>query len=205
MEDLTHRQQQILGFIERQQQKGLSPTFREIARHFGLRSPGSVIDHIAALKRKGVLQSDARSARSFRVMSALSTMRNAIVDLPLYGSIPAGSPQERSPEIQSCVSVDTKTLGIRPTTRTFALEVKGDSMIGKHILDGDVVIVEQGVSPKSGDVVAALIDRENTLKTFLVERGEPFLRAENPKYPQLVPVEELVIQGVMVALIRKHK
>jgi repressor LexA len=205
METLTHRQQQILGFIERQQQKGISPTFREIAHHFGLRSTGSVIDHVTALKRKGVLQNDARSSRSFRVLSGLSSMRKVIIDLPLYGSIPAGSPQERSPEVQSCVSVDTETLGIRPSSRTFALEVKGDSMIGKHILDGDVVIVEHGVSPKPGDVVAALIDRESTLKTFLVEKGKPFLKAENPKYPQLFPVEELVIQGVMVALIRKHK
>jgi repressor LexA len=205
MEKLTHRQQQILGFIERQQQKGFSPTFREIAHHFGLRSTGSVIDHICALKRKGVLQNENRSARSFQVVSALSSMRKSIMDLPLYGSIPAGSPQERTPEIQSCVSVDAETLGIRPTARTFALEVKGDSMIGKHILDGDVVILEHGVSPKPGDVVAALIDRENTLKTFLVEKGKPFLKAENPKYPQLVPAEELIIQGVMVALIRKHK
>ncbi len=78
-------------------------------------------------------------------------------------------------------------------------------MIGKHILPGDIVVVEHGVTPKPGDVVAALIDGDSTLKTFCLQRGKPCLRAENPRYPDLVPAAELVIQGVMVALIRKRK
>jgi repressor LexA len=61
------------------------------------------------------------------------------------------------------------------------------------------------MTPKPGDVVAALIDGESTLKTFMTQRGKPYLRAENPKYPDLVPASELVVQGVMVALIRKRK
>ena len=78
-------------------------------------------------------------------------------------------------------------------------------MIGKHILDGDIVVVEHGQSPRNGDVVAALIDGESTLKTFVADQGKPYLRAENPRYPKLIPASELVIQGVMVALIRKRK
>jgi repressor LexA len=78
-------------------------------------------------------------------------------------------------------------------------------MIGKHILDGDLVVLEHGLTPRSGDVVAALIDNESTLKTFVLDRGRPYLRAENPRYPQLIPADELVIQGVMVALIRKRR
>ncbi len=78
-------------------------------------------------------------------------------------------------------------------------------MIGKHIMNGDVAIIEHGVEPRSGDVVAALSDGQVTLKTFLLQRGKPFLRAENPRYPDLIPQEELQIQGVMVALIRKRK
>ena len=99
--------------------------------------------------------------------------------------------------------MDIETLGIHPSARTFALQVRGDSMIGRHILDRDVVILEHGITPKTGDVVAALIDNESTLKTFLLQRGKSFLRAENPKYPDLIPAAELMIQGVMVALIRK--
>ncbi len=78
-------------------------------------------------------------------------------------------------------------------------------MVGKHIVDGDVAVVEHGVQPRPGDIVAALIDGQVTLKTFLIQRGKPFLRAENPRYPDLIPQQELQIQGVMVALVRKRR
>ena len=78
-------------------------------------------------------------------------------------------------------------------------------MVGKHIFEGDVVIVEPRTQPKNGDVVAALIDGESTLKTLMARNGKPYLRAENPKYPNLVPAGELVIQGVVVTVIRKLK
>jgi repressor LexA len=103
------------------------------------------------------------------------------------------------------VSIDIQTLGFKPTPRTFALEVRGDSMIGKCIMDGDLVVLEHGLTPHNGDVVAALIDNESTLKTFVTERNKTFLRAENPRYPNMIPASELVIQGVMIALIRKRK
>jgi repressor LexA len=78
-------------------------------------------------------------------------------------------------------------------------------MIGKQICDGDVVILEHGREPRNGQIVAALIDRKSTLKTFVVKGGKSFLKAENPKYPDLIPSEELMIQGVFRALIRKAK
>ena len=76
-------------------------------------------------------------------------------------------------------------------------------MIGKGIMDGDHAVIEGGQTPRHGDVVAALIDNESTLKTFLVEKGRAILRAENPRYPKLIPIHELVVQGVMVALMRR--
>jgi repressor LexA len=129
-----------------------------------------------------------------------------VADIPLYGSIPAGFARERPQEARGCLSIDIATLGIRPTPRTFALEVRGDSMIGRHIVDGDLVVLEHGQTPRNGDVVAALIDNESTLKTFVQEHGQPpHLKAENPRYPKLYPVAELVIQGVMVGLVRKGR
>jgi repressor LexA len=77
-------------------------------------------------------------------------------------------------------------------------------MIGAGIHDGDTVILEQR-EPRTNDIVAALIDGETTLKTFLREKGQPFLRAENPTYPDLIPARELTIQGVLVALVRKYR
>jgi repressor LexA len=77
-------------------------------------------------------------------------------------------------------------------------------MIGAHILDGDIVILEDRQAANSGDIVAALIDGETTLKRYVVERGRPYLKAENPKFPNLIPARELRIQGVMTSLVRKQ-
>ena len=206
MTELTRRQQQIADYIDRSQRDGGgAPSYREIAAHFGFTSPGSVVNHVRALRRKGILPGETGQARSLRVQSPLAGLRKRVVDIPVYGAIPAGFPEDRSQQAQGCVSMDIGTLGLRPTPRTFALEVRGDSMLGKCIVDGDLVVLEHGLTPRNGDVVAALIDNESTLKTFLLNRGKPFLRAENPKYPDLIPAQELVIQGVMVALIRKRK
>lgn len=201
---LTDRQREVLDFIQHcREAGGASPSLREIARHFGFRSMKAAADHVTALRRKGALSGPAGRARSLSVVHPLQSLRRPIANIPLLGSIPAGFAQGREQEAEGCVSVDIETLGIRPSARTFALQVRGDSMIGKHILDRDVVVLEHGMTPRPGDVVAALIDNESTLKTFLLQRGKPFLRAENPKYPDLIPATELVIQGVMVALIRK--
>jgi len=206
MPELTRRQQQIADFIERCfRDSGTAPSYREIAEHFAFGSVGSVVNHIRALRKKGVLPKESGQARSLRVISPLQALRNRVVDIPIFGSIPAGFADDRRQEAKGCVSIDIETLGLKPTPRTFALEVRGDSMIGKCIMDGDLVVLEHGMTPRNGDVVAALIDNESTLKTFVMERNKPFLRAENPRYPKMIPASELVIQGVMVALIRKRK
>ena len=75
-------------------------------------------------------------------------------------------------------------------------------MIGRHIVEGDHVICEHGKTPRDGDIVAALIDNESTLKTFVESRGRPYLKAENPNYPKLIPATELLIQGVVVGMLR---
>ena len=205
MQPLTSRQQQVLDFVQGALQRGsVAPTLREIAAHFRFRSVKAAADHVTALRRKGALASAPRRARSLRVLSPLEPLRRQVADIPLYGAIPAGFARERRQEAKGCVSLDIATLGFRPTPRTFALEVRGDSMIGRHIVDGDLVILEHGKTPRNGDVVAALIDNESTLKTFIQPPGQPpHLQAENPRYPQLHPVAELVIQGVMVGLVRR--
>ena len=209
MNALTERQQQILGFIRgKQDSEGLTPTLREIAAHFRFSSPNAALAHVQALRNKGFLKSLAGRARSLRVMdpnTPRGRFRPRVVSVPIYGSIPAGPPRDAAQEEEGCVLIDVDTLGIKPSARTFGLKVHGDSMLGKSIIDGDVAIIEHGVQPRSGDVVAALIDGQVTLKTFVLQRGKPYLRAENPRYPDLIPQEELQIQGVMVALVRKRK
>jgi len=114
-------------------------------------------------------------------------------------------PQAREPQAGGCVAVEVEGVWVKPTRKTFALRVNGDSMIGKHICDGDVVVLEHGPDPRPGQVVAALVHGASKLRTFILKGGKPFLKAENAKYPDLIPAQELVIQGVFRALIRRPK
>jgi repressor LexA len=203
MLELTEKQQEVFDFIVAEAEAGTPPTLREIAAHFGFRSKTAAADHVRALRQKGFLNRDPAGRARALQPNGLGGRRSKS-DIPVFGVIPAGFPQDRYQDAKGCVSIDLGTLGIKPTPRTFALEVRGDSMIGRHICDGDLVVLEHGRTPRSGDVVAALIDNESTLKTYVQSRGKPpHLKAENPKYPQLHPAAELVIQGVMIALVRK--
>jgi repressor LexA len=203
MTTLTKRQQEVLDFVRNTQaSEGTCPTLREICDHFGFRSPKAAADHLTALQRKGALARLARRARGLKLMSPLDRFMSPVATVPIYGSIPAGFAEQRQEEAEGCVSVDLGTLGMKSPEKLFALRVRGDSMIGKHITTGDIAILDSSRSPKPNDVVAALIDGESTLKTYALERGKAVLRAENPRYPTLVPAQDLRVQGVMVALVR---
>ena len=204
MNEPTRKQQRILDFILKwRQSAGNSPSFQEIADHFGFRSLNSVTKHLRLLRQKRLLDSASGKARSLRITSPLAKLRSRLADIPIFGSIPAGTPQTREQEAEGCTTVDVKSLGFTPTRNTFALRVSGDSMIGKHICSGDIAIFEFGADARNGQIVAAYVDGQSTLKTFIVKNGKPFLRAENPKYPNIIPAEELTIQGVFKGLIRK--
>lgn len=203
---LTKKQQHVLEFIRKySEQHGHSPTLREIADSYKV-NVTAIVDHIKALKKKGYVTHGNRQARSLRLISPMDKLRKRVLDVPVYSSIPASFPATRDQEAKSCINVDVGTLGIKPNARAFAVEAKGDSMVGKNILAGDYVICEHGITPRNGDVVAATINRETALKIYITERGKPFLKSENPKTSrQAVPADESKIQGVMVALIRKRK
>jgi repressor LexA len=201
MAELTARQQQVLDFIRRQQQQtGFPPSSREIQTHFGFQSQTAAMNHLRALERKGVINRTPGKARSavdpsFRFLPGLRA-------IPILGQIPAGMPFETSESTGSNLGVDLSAFGVDRAAEVFAVRVRGDSMIGAQIADGDTVLLQKRV-PKNGEIVAALMDGESTLKRYVLDRGEPFLKAENPLYPDLLPAAELVIQGVMIGLLRK--
>ncbi|MGI8432749.1 MAG: transcriptional repressor LexA [Chthoniobacterales bacterium] len=198
---LTERQQEVLTFIQSEQrEKGLTPSTREIQKHFGYASQTSVMQYLVVLERKGFLDRHARKARA--LITPVQKVR--IMDIPIYGQIPAGMAGLTEQTIEGHVSLDLRTVNASKNASTFALRVRGDSMIDAHILDGDIVILEDRKDVQSGDIVAALIDGETTLKRYVTERGRPYLKAENPLFPNLVPARELRIQGVMVSLVRKQ-
>jgi repressor LexA len=198
---LTAGQKNVLQFIQSEQRrKGITPSTREIQHHLGFASQTSVMQYIAALERKGFLQRHARKARAL----VTAAPRNEVVDIPIYGQIPAGMATLAEQNIEGHIALDLESLNASRNARTFALRVRGDSMIGAHILDGDIVILEDRQNAKNGDIVAALIDGETTLKRYVTDRGRPYLKAENPKFPNLIPARELRIQGVMRSLVRKQ-
>jgi repressor LexA len=198
---LTDRQRDVLEFIQSEQrEKGVTPSTREIQQHFGFASQTSIMQYLDVLARKGFVDRHARKARA--LITPVQKVR--IADVPIYGQIPAGMATLTEQTIEGHVSLDARSANVSKNSRTFALRVRGDSMIDAHILDGDLVILEDRKEAQHGDIVAALIDGETTLKRYVVDRGRAYLKAENPKFPNLVPARELRIQGVMVSLIRKQ-
>jgi repressor LexA len=197
---LTERQRGVLEFIQSEQrEKGMTPSTREIQHHFGFASQTSVMQYIDVLERKGFLDRHARKARA--LITPVQKVR--ITDIPIYGQIPAGMATLTEQTVEGHISLDTRSVNASKNGRAFALRVHGDSMIGAHILDGDIVVLEDRKDVRNGDIVAALIDGETTLKRYITEHGRPYLKAENPLYPNLVPARELRIQGVLVSLVRK--
>src|ERR1700738_5310327 len=198
---LTDRQRNILDFIQAEQrEKGLTPSTREIQHHFRFASQTSVMHYLAALERKGFLNRHARKARA--LITPVQKVR--ITDIPIYGQIPAGMATLTEQTIEGHISIDTRSVNASKNGRTFALRVRGDSMIDAHILARDIVILEDRKDVQNGDIVAALIDGETTLKRYVTEHGRPYLKAENPLFPNLVPARELRIQCVMVSLVTKQ-
>ncbi len=149
---------------------------------------------MAALRRKGFLIKRARGARRIEPVEQDA-------GVPVFGTIPAGPPAEVTQERGESIALDGALFGLTPGVSIYALRVTGDSMTGAGINPGDLVVLTPR-RPKSGDIVAALVDGRSTLKRYLDERNGPVLRAENSAYKEIVPADELVIQGVMVGLLR---
>ncbi len=202
---LTARQQEVLDYLQSEHRRtGIMPSTREIQEHFGFASQTAAVSHLRALERKGAIlrrEGDGERRRARCLLFAGAEDREPIVDIPVFGSIPAGYSDDTAPLAEGTLSVDVRSLGINERARTFALRVRGESMIDAHIMDGDHVILEPR-EPRDQDIVAALIDGETTLKRYILDGRRPYLKAENPNYPDLIPAQELVIQGVMVGLIR---
>jgi len=196
MRPMTENQRNVLDFIVFRSENGETlPSLREIRDHFGHASSRAAADVVVTLKRKGYLADDPESSRSYR-------LTDKSLGIPILGEIPAGPPIEAVELVESFLPINSRAFRIADRGEAFFLRVRGDSMIGRHIFDGDLVLVEKTARPMTGDIVAALIDNESTLKTLITEGGRPWLRSENPDSPDLTPAWDLEIQGVARGVIR---
>ncbi len=199
---LTEAQESILAFMVRHQsEKQRPPSLREIAEEFGYASMNAARGHVLALARKGHV-SDTGDGRSWA--AKVKEVQEHLFTIPVFGTIPAGLPADNAQQADETIRVDPAAFRLRSARGLFALHVRGDSMIDAQIADGDIALLRQD-EPRPGQIVAALIDGASTLKRMVREGRRTFLRAENKRYRDLIPVESLTVQGVFVGLIGRGK
>src|SRR5574341_389549 len=197
---LTDRQKAIYDFLLKTiREKGFAPSIPEIGRQFKIASTNGVSDHLKALEKKGYIRRVGK-----RAIEIANTLGKAVLtatrEVPVLGRVPAGKPFLSDENTDGLLSIPSDMA----SGKLFALQVKGDSMIGAGILDGDRVIVKQQGTAENGEIVCALIDGEATLKRFYKKDGVVTLRAENDKYrPITVSGGEFRIAGKVVGLLRK--
>jgi repressor LexA len=197
---LTKRQKAIYDFLlSTIREKGFAPSIPEIGAKFKIASTNGVSDHLKALEKKGYIRRVGK--RAIKVLSALGEpVLTAVRDIPILGRVPAGKPFLSEENSEGLLTIPSD-MG---SGKLFALQVKGDSMIGAGIMDGDRVIVKQQGTAENGAIVCALIEGEATLKRFYEKDGVVTLKAENEKYkPITVTSGEFRIVGRVVGLMRK--
>ena len=214
MEMLTARQTEILRFIARtSEERGFPPTIREIGGEFNIKSTNGVNDHLKALERKGYLQRGELQSRSLVPTSSARTLLGLVaprpgraVEIPLVGRVAAGEPLLAEQNLDDAVEVDG-TLLPRGGKDVFALRVKGDSMIGDGILDGDIVFVRRQPNAHPGDIVVAMLENEATVKRFYPEGSRVRLQPSNPSMSPIIveraSARELTLLGLVVGVFRK--
>lgn len=194
----TPIQKKVLDEYRSRQEDGQAPpTIRELCDRFGWRSTGTARDHIKALERKGLIDRDRGKARGVQVRSTAT-----FNILPFVGRIAAGNPVPSEQDVEDWIPVPGH---LGAPEGGFLLGVKGDSMEGVGILDGDLVVVAPTSVPQDGKIFAVTLNGETTLKTLRKRGGSWFLVPENPRYRErCVDSEEHDLHGIVIALLRSY-
>lgn len=204
MKDLTPEQNRIFAFlVDCVKRLGAPPTIREIAVKFGYRSINNVRQHLRLIARKGYIRLQPGRARGIEIAMAMARETGRLIQVPLVGAVPAGRPVTAVENIQDYVTLDQNMFR---GDGLFTLRVKGDSMRGAGVLDGDIAIVRQQASVSDGDIVVVRIDDDATLKRYFHRGDHIVLHPENEKYEDIVvrSDREIAIVGKMVGVIRKY-
>ena len=206
---LTRRQKQVLDLIAKfVEENGYSPSYEELAQGLNLASLATVHKHISALTEKNYLKRGINQSRSLElapkyVQENRRHRETVALEIPLMGHIAAGMPVESMEQRATLSFAD-----FVGHPGTFALEVRGDSMIGDHICNGDMVLIERVNEVRDGEIVVALVEgTETTLKRFYREPGGKvrLQPANSALQPIIVPAADVQIQGRLLAVLRKYK
>jgi repressor LexA len=198
MKGLTAKQRRVLDVIRQWLKvRGQPPTVREIGLEIGVASSCTVQRHLDALERKGFIKRDRYKYRSIELAQSEFPMFTRAVTVPILGSIAAGVPILASEQIEDTFALPIEVVG---DDQMFMLRVKGDSMVGAGIFDGDLVAIRQQPDANNGEIVAALIEDEATVKRFYREGDHVRLQAENPDYPPIVAHDVRVLGRVVMSI-----
>lgn len=208
---LTEKQHNVLHFIVKHQQtQGFPPTVKEIQDEFDYKSPTTVSEYLRALTRKGYIRVHPKISRGIEILpnalvatgtGSAKVHHNNMIEIPLVGQVPAGSPMEAIQNTTETIAVDPQTFG----TASFALKVQGDSMKGAGILDRDIVLVKQQNQAEHHEIVVAIFENEATVKRFYSKNKVKKLQPENPNYPEIAitSASNFQILGKVIGLLRK--
>lgn len=204
---LTGKRRQILEFIAEQiRSRGYPPSVREIGEAVGLTSSSTVHTHLQVLQRQGFLQRDPTKPRAivvhFEPASGAAIPLRPVTHVPLLGDVAAGTGVLAEESVEEMLPLPEDLTG---TGQLFMLRVRGESMIGSGILDGDFVVVRRQPDAEPGDVVVAgLPGGEATVKTYRRRRGHVVLVASNPDFADIdLPADEVVVYGKVVTVLRR--
>jgi repressor LexA len=204
---LTERQKEVLDFIQKQiAQRGYPPTIREIGENFGIKSTNGVRGILQALERKGEIRRSPQLSRGIELVhpeAKIAAFRAPLHNVPIVGKVAAGTPILAEENIEGMVAVDKDLL---KGEDTFALRVKGDSMVGAGIFDNDLVFARQQSDFKRGDIVVAVIGEEATVKYFYPDNGNIRLEPANRFFGPIVidrSTPGFHIAGRVVGVFRK--
>lgn len=197
---LTIKQEKILDFIKSSiKDSGFPPTVREIGEKFNITVKGAY-DHVKAIEKKGYIKTEQNKSRAIVVLNEEEEVPVDAINIPLLGRIAAGSPIMAEENIEEYLSFPKSMFR---SGEYFALSVKGDSMIEGGIYDGDIAIIKKQNTANNGDVIAALLTDEATLKRLKVSGNKVQLLPDNPAYEPII-AENLTILGKLIALFRKY-
>lgn len=209
--NLTDRQQEILTFLQKfLEENGYPPTLREIGRHFNISSTFGVKRHLEALEKKGYLNIMSNASRGISItrdeISPLTSAQifqlDGIKKIPIVGRVAAGSPILAEENLDGAITIDSNF--IRKSDNSFALKVKGDSMIDAGIFEGDLVIINPQSNANNGDIIVARIEDEVTVKVYENKNQQIKLIPQNKNYEPIVVknINEFSIVGKVTGLIR---
>ena len=197
---ISQKQQEILAYLKKEIiNRGYPPSVREICEAVGLRSTSSVHSHLATLEKNGYIRRDPSKPRAIEIVDdSFNMKRRELVNVPILGSIAAGQPVLAVENIEGYFPIPAEMM---PNVDTFMLHVKGESMIGAGILNGDSVLVQQQSTARNGEVVVALVDDCATVKTFYKEDDHIRLQPENDTMSPII-LPEVKILGKVIGLFR---